>query len=120
MDSPEACREFQQVLEGEIERVRREYPLCKIDLALSGGRKGMTAMAIFAAQHQHISYVYHTLITDEDLDERIEKETTIERLNDTSLTEQQLKARLFLEAYESYPYPHFTLFRVPVFPVEAK
>jgi hypothetical protein len=118
IDSPDACREFQQVLEDEIDRVRREYPLCKVDLALSGGRKGMTAMTIFAAQRKNIPFVYHTLITDEELSERIEKETTIERLSETDLTEQQLKARLFLEAYEPRPYAHFTLFRVPVFAAE--
>jgi CRISPR-associated Csx14 family protein len=118
MDSSDACREFQQVLEAEIERVRREYPLCKVDLALSGGRKGMTAMTIFAAQRKHIPYVYHTLITDSDLSERIEQETTIEELIDTGLTEKEINARLFLEAYEPYPYAHFTLFRVPVFSAE--
>lgn len=118
MDSPDACRKFQQVLEDEIERVRREYPLCKIDLALSGGRKGMTAMTIFAAQRKHIPYVYHTLITDSDLSDRIEQETTLKELTDTGLTEEEINGRLFLEAYEPYPYAHFTLFRVPVFAAE--
>jgi hypothetical protein len=132
IDSPTACREFQQILEAQIERVRDEYPLCKVDLALSGGRKGMTAMTIFAAQRQHIPFVYHTLITDEPLSEEIEAktaeeiedETTIEKLSETNLTEQQLKDRLFLDDYrlpdEAYPYARFTLFRVPVFAAETK
>jgi len=120
IDSSEACRDFQQVLEQQIKRARDEYPLCKVDIALSGGRKGMTAMTLFAAQRQQIRFVYHTLVRDKVLSEEIEEETSIGMLND--LTPQQRKARLFLDDYklpdEEYPYSLFTLFRVPVFPIE--
>src|SRR5205823_15002743 len=97
----EACREYQACLEDETERVRQEYPHCKIDLALSGGRKGMTAMTIFAAQKKHIPYVYHTLIIDEYLSEqneylseKIDRETTVEDLKDTHLSLQERYDRL--------------------------
>src|SRR5260370_13611387 len=71
----DGCTEYQACLEGEIDRVRQEHPDCKIDLALSGGRKGMTAMTIFAAQKKHIQYMYHTTVA-ENLNEQIDEETT--------------------------------------------
>jgi CRISPR-associated Csx14 family protein len=119
----DACIKYQEHLEAEIKRVKQEHPSdWKIDLALSGGRKGMTAMTIFAAQNVHIPYVYHTLITDGELSERIEEETTVEALNDTRLSLQEAYDRLFLRAYraeEPYPYVHFVLFRVPVFSADG-
>ena len=119
--SSDDCRKYQRYVEDEIERARKEYPEhYKIDLALSGGRKGMTAMTIFAAQNCHIPYVYHTLITDEQPNDRIDKETTVAALN--KISKQERNDRLFLDAYredELYPYSHFALFRVPVFTVDG-
>jgi CRISPR-associated protein NE0113 (Cas_NE0113) len=106
----------------EIKRVQQVTEDGKIDLALSGGRKGMTAMTIFAAQKCGIRYVYHTLITDEDTSDRIDEETTIDALNETSLTQEEERKRLFLRAYEAEgpdPYANFVLFRVPVFTAEG-
>jgi CRISPR-associated Csx14 family protein len=117
-----ACRKYQAHLEAQIERVKQEYPHCKIDLALSGGRKGMTAITISTAQNVHIPYVYHTLITDDELSDQIEEETTIEALIDTRISLQESYDRLFLHAYraeEPYPYAHFVLFRVPVFSADG-
>jgi CRISPR-associated Csx14 family protein len=114
------CEKYQQSLEDEIIRIRQTYPDCKIDLALSGGRKGMTAMTIFAAQKKQIPYVYHTLITDDRLSEKIEAQTTVAALKRTSLSLQEHYDRLFLRdpdyrEGEMYPYEKFVLFRVPVF-----
>jgi len=122
INDTDACRKYQAHLESEIERVQQQYPDCKIDLALSGGRKGMTAMTIFAAQKKHIPYVYHTLITNERLSEQIDEETTVEALKDTHLSPQERHDRLFLRAYRTegpYPYEHFALFRVPVFAADG-
>jgi CRISPR-associated Csx14 family protein len=116
--STEDCQLYQAHLESEIKRIKQQYPDHKIDLALSGGRKGMTAMTIFAAQNQEIPYVYHTLIPNDEISEEIEYETTIEALNVTRLSKNERNNRLFLRAYkaEGYnPYAYFTLFRVPVF-----
>jgi CRISPR-associated Csx14 family protein len=116
--SKENCETYQLHLESEIDKAQEKYPEYKIDLALSGGRKGMTAMTIFAAQKKRIPYVYHTLITNDDINEQIEEETTFAKLNETSLSRQTMYDRLFLEAYKvegPNPYKHFTLFRVPVF-----
>lgn len=124
------CKRYQECLEQEIIRVQGKYPSdYKIDLALSGGRKGMTAMAIFAAQKTGLPYLYHTLITDRILSEEheeqitsdeIEEQTTVNALNSTRLTRRERNDRLFLRAPayregETYPYERFVLFRVPVF-----
>jgi CRISPR-associated Csx14 family protein len=120
--STEHCTIYQKRLEADIERIKQQYPKHKIDLALSGGRKGMTAMTIFAAQKTHIPYVYHTLITNEEISEQIERDTTIEILNSPRLSQQVRNNRLFLHDYkvEGYnPYANFTLFRVPVFTADG-
>src|SRR5205823_5193980 len=100
IDSPEACKSYQAKLEEVIDQVREceDYRDCTIDLALSGGRKGMTAMTIFAAQNKQIPYVYHTLITDESLSDSIDEQTTVEVLND--LNQELRNNRLFLREYE--------------------
>jgi CRISPR-associated Csx14 family protein len=119
IDSPDACRSYQARLEEVIDQVCENlaYTGCTIDLALSGGRKGMTAMTIFAAQKKHLPYVYHTLITDEELSREIDEQTTIEALNDVSLSSEERNDRLFLRTYEGNgPYTKFILFKVPVFP----
>ncbi len=119
----EDCQKSQIHLEAEIERVRQEYPPnCKIDLALSGGRKGMTAMTIFAAQKMRIPYVYHTVIADEELSNQISGETAIKDLLDPRVSKQERNDRLFLRAYTAEgpdPYAHFVLFRVPVFTADG-
>jgi hypothetical protein len=116
IDSAEACRSYQATLEMVIDQSRKENPDCTIDLALSGGRKGTTAMTIFAAQNKHLPYVYHTLITDEALSEEIDEETTAEALNALRLSRKERNDRLFLRAYEGNgAYTKFVLFKVPVF-----
>ncbi|MBV9617086.1 MAG: hypothetical protein JO031_16660 [Ktedonobacteraceae bacterium] len=120
----EHCTIYQEHLEAEIKRVKERYPKeYRIDLALSGGRKGMTAMTIFAALKNQIPYVYHTLITDDNINERIEKETTTECLTSPRLSSQERNDRLFLRSYETEGYnryANFTLFRVPVFMGEGR
>jgi CRISPR-associated Csx14 family protein len=117
--SEDDCTQYQQALEDVIDealQAAQKYPNCKIDLALSGGRKGMTAMTIFAAQNKHIDHAYHTLITDEDLSESIERyEGTVEALK--KLSPDKRSERLFLEEYKKKGlFTKFVLFRVPVFP----
>lgn len=116
--SEDDCRAYQTKLEETIANIKKRYPNHKIDLALSGGRRGMTAMTIFAAQKEGIPYVYHTLVTDKDIKEQTERDGSFEYLNDTAVNDQERYDILFLEKYraeELYPYEHFTLFRVPVF-----
>ena len=74
----------------------------------------MAALTLFAAQQANIDAVYHTLITDIELEEKIEEETTLDTLR--SLTRSKRIERLFLNVYDE---SKFELFRVPVIPLIA-
>jgi CRISPR-associated Csx14 family protein len=123
IDSPDTCTRYQELLEKTITKTRKQYPHCQIDLSLSGGRKGMAALAVFAAMRQGIHYLYHTLITNDLLRDEIEEQTTIEALNE--INRNLRYDRLFLRAYAKNDEEfarNFTLFKIPVFlpPTEAK
>jgi len=116
--STNACLDYQKVLEATIDDVRIQYPNYQIELSLSGGRKGMSALAMFAAQRKEIHYVYHTLINDDELNRRIDYETSIEALNKAN--KHVRNDRLFLRAYaksDEELHEKFSLFKVPVLPV---
>ena len=106
------CKIYLKELVSIITKIHEETPDKSIYLSLSGGRKGMTALTFFAAQQANIDAVYHTLITDVDLEKRIEAETTLETLG--KLTREQKVQRLFLHDYDE---SKFELFRVPVIPI---
>jgi CRISPR-associated Csx14 family protein len=121
IDSRKACAAYLETLEKTIDDIRREaqqqHTPYKIELALSGGRKGMAALAMFAAQHKSIRYVYHTLIADKDTSRKVERETEIAALSGTRISEDDRNNRLFLREYEGNgPYTKFVLFKVPVLP----
>jgi len=117
IDSREACLAYERTLEEAIEAVCKDY---QVELALSGGRKGMAALAMFVAQRKSIRYVYHTLITDKLLRDKVEKETTIDELRPTKVSKQVRNNRLFLREYEgSGPYTKFVPFKVPVLPARG-
>ena len=106
------CKAYSDKLVSVIKRAQTENPDKSIYLSLSGGRKGMAALTLFAAQQANIDAVYHTLITDANLESQIEQETTVDVLN--KLSEEEKVLRLFLRKYcES----NFDLFRVPVIPL---
>ncbi len=71
----------------------------------------------FVAQRKGIRYIYHTLINDKQLSDKVERETTISALRGTQASKQVRNDRLFLREYEGNgPYTKFVLFRVPVLP----
>ncbi|QBD78661.1 hypothetical protein EPA93_22800 [Ktedonosporobacter rubrisoli] len=111
------CKLYQEWLERVIKAMRGRFPDYKIDLALSGGRKGMTAMTIFAARKMGLQYVYHTVIADKELSEKVEMETAGKRMKgQIPISERSMKERrdrLFLRKYRD-DYSQFKLFRVPV------
>src|SRR6266568_2114959 len=116
IDSKDACIAYEKALEDAIDAVRKNY---HIELALSGGRKGMAALAMFVAQRKGIRYVYHTLITDKQLSDQVEQETEIEDLR-SPINEPHRNNRLFLREYEGNgPYTKFVLFKVPVLPAKG-
>lgn len=115
IDSHEACGQYLQDLLRTIEDLRREYPERQIALSLSGGRKGMSALALFAAQRAEIDQVYHTLIADVELESIVEQETSVENLKKLP-TDEEKANHLFLDAYDKR---QFHLFSIPVIPVRA-
>jgi len=112
VDSKAACELYQVKLEETIDEIRKDHSDCQIELALSRGRRGMTALTIFTAQKKRIPYVYHTLITDQKLSDQVEHETSMDALRDKELKTRAKRGRLFLHAYDR---TKFVLFKVPVF-----
>ncbi len=106
------CMIYLKKLVSVIEAEQKNNPDKSIHLSLSGGRKGMAALTLFATQQANIDAVYHTLITDIELEKKIEEETTLDKLQ--SLTRSKRIERLFLDAYDE---SKFELFRVPVIPL---
>ena len=105
--SDDDCKTYLEKLVSVIEKETEQNT--SIYLSLSGGRKGMTALTLFAAQQANIDAVYHTLITNIDLEKKIEEETTLTALQ--SLSRSKKIQHLFLDAYDE---SKFELFRVPV------
>ena len=110
--SDDDCKTYLEELVSVIETAQSK----SIYLSLSGGRKGMTALTLFAAQHANIDAVYHTLITDIDLEKKIEEETTVTTLQSLSSRAKKVQ-RLFLDTYDE---SKFELFRVPVIPINPR
>jgi hypothetical protein len=115
VDSEAACETYLGALRATIDDLRGKYPDRELALSLSGGRKGMSALTLFAAQRAGIERLYHTLITDIALEERIQEETTLEAL-DGLPTDDGRADRLFLNCYER---EQFELFTVPVIPLQG-
>jgi hypothetical protein len=114
VDSKEGCETYLGTLLSTIDRLRSDYPDRDIALSLSGGRKGMSALTLFAAQQAGIERLYHTLITDIALEERIEDETGLDDLERLP-TEADRAARLLLDTYDE---ERFEIFTIPVIPLQ--
>lgn len=106
------CETYAQALLAAIAELREQHPHVQLLLSLSGGRKGMSALALFAAQTAGIARVYHTLIRDPELEAQIEHECSLSELR-RQPAPQQIR-RLWLEAY---PRDAFVLVAVPVIPL---
>ncbi|MGC9396921.1 MAG: CRISPR-associated ring nuclease [Anaerolineae bacterium] len=115
VDSTEACNAYLGTLLTAIEDLRKKYPDRQIALSLSGGRKGMSVLALFAAQWAGIERLYHTLITDLELEKQVEQETSLDALKKLPTDGAKAK-RLFLA---EYGVEHFQLFTIPVIPFQS-
>lgn len=113
VDSQDNCKIFLDRIIATIDDLKKKYPDSEIRMLLSGGRKAMTAFSYFAAQRSHIAKVYHTLITDTELEDKIEEECSIENLNRLGSTKKKAE-KMFLE---SYPEQYFDRFEIPVIPL---
>ncbi len=117
IDTDERCQLYQDTLESIIMDLKQEHKnkgiVREIDLVISGGRKGMAAMAIFAAQRTGVRSVYHTLVTDTDLEDYLTRLT----VNDLSeMKPDKRRDLMFLHKYQDQM-DKFTLFRVPIGPL---
>lgn len=111
-----ACRLFISMMIQKINDLKKEKPDVDMRLLISGGRKGMSALALLAAQVSHLPHVYHTLITDPELEESIEERGTIDEINRLRSVKERSKF-LFMEAYKDSLEKNFALFKIPVIPL---
>ena len=88
---------------------RTQFPGRSIVLLLSGGRKGMSVLSLYAAQAAGLERVYHTLIVDPKLEERVEIECSVDAIKGLSTAEQT--HRLFLDTYD---HAQFDIVAIPV------
>lgn len=116
VDSKDACEEFLKKIVQAIDELQYQNPERSFHLLLSGGRKGMSALTLFAAQRSKIQQVYHTLISDLDMEKRLEKEGYIAELGKCR-SKQERTERLFMKEYDL---SKFELFKIPVIPLEIK
>jgi CRISPR-associated protein NE0113 (Cas_NE0113) len=108
---------YQKKLEETIRRLQTTQSDCQILLALMGGRKGMAALAMFAAQNTGIHAVYHTLIADARLNEEVLDETDLNELS--KLQAEKRHSLLFLDAYASQR-EQFVAFPIPIIPPQGQ
>lgn len=84
-----------------------------VALLIAGGRKGMSALGLLAAQISGIPYVYHTLIRDPSHERQIVDECSVAKLQ--SLPSADIEARLFpdnlAEIATIFPIPLIRLMR---------
>ncbi len=111
-DTEAACQAYLSTLSMAIQTLQTKYPDKLIALSLSGGRQSMAALTFLVAQSLGIEQLYHTLITDIDLEAEIEKQSGIQHLE--SITRQERTERLFLEQYDQ---SKFELLTIPVIPI---
>lgn len=101
------CEHYLQFVAQTITQLQGKYQDAEIHLLLSGGRKSMAALNLFAAQRAGLKQVWHTLVTDKSLEQQIE--------NDLKESSGNAKRDiLFLRKYET---EKFLLLSVPVFPI---
>lgn len=116
IDTPEACEQFLTEMIATLDKIRANHPDSDIRLLLSGGRKSMAALAMLAAQRAGLSQVYHTLVKDEDLANRLDDEYSYEALNRLQGTSAK-KEKMFLEDFSlDVIAEKFDLFQIPVIP----
>jgi CRISPR-associated protein (TIGR02584 family) len=109
VDSYQTSEKYRDFIIKTVADLRQNNPDKQIALSLSGGRKGMSALTLFAAQGAGVSQVYHTTITDPDYEQVVLQETATDQL--ALLSREKLAQTLFLDKYDL---AKFTLFEIPV------
>jgi hypothetical protein len=101
------CEIYLRAIAQTITELQQQSPDTEVHLLLSGGRKSMATLNLFAAQRAGFSLVWHTLVKDYALEQRLEEE-----LRQASSPTKR-RDILFLRQYRP---EKFALFAVPVFP----
>ena len=107
LNGPETIEPFQAGLRSAIDTARTAYPTHEPVLLLSGGRKGMAALALSVAQGASISRVYHTTIPSPEREAEIVREYAQAEKGSYPLLAQLM----FLENID---HRYFELIEVPV------
>ncbi len=114
LDSDETIQTFIAGLTQAITEARQQHPDAECALLISGGRKGMSAVAFYVAQTTGITHVYHTTINDPELDKKIKDITAYDTIKSKPTIEQA--ELLFLDQFDPLD---FALITVPIIPFSA-
>jgi hypothetical protein len=102
------CETYLKEVAQTISELQQQSPDAEIHLLLSGGRKSMATLNLFAAQRAGLSLVWHTLVKDYQLDQQLEEELR------QAPSRTKRRDILFLRRHAP---ENFDLFAVPVFPI---
>jgi CRISPR-associated protein (TIGR02584 family) len=102
------CEVYLRAIAQTITELQQQSSDTEVHVLLSGGRKSMATLNLFAAQRAGLSLVWHTLVKDHKLEQRLEEELR------QALSPTRRRDILFLR---QYPPENFDLFAVPVFPI---
>ena len=115
VDSVATCELYAHALDSAIRAASDAYPDAPVRLLISGGRKVMAALAYYAAQLAGLPEVWHTVITDPELERRVLQETGIAARGQPDW--RGLAEKYFLRAYQNHA-DCFALYGVPVIPLQ--
>lgn len=107
LDSREAVATFTTKLSTLTNATRTDNPKAEVSLLISGGRKSMSALALYVAQANGIERVWHTTITDPAYEKDLFARVKAAHTRPTS----QQASLFFLDGEDLH---QFTLIDVPV------
>lgn len=110
VNSTDTCTFYLDAMAKIINECQMNFSDREIHLLLSGGRKSMAALNLFAAQRVGLSTVWHTLVKEQQIENRIERE--LEQASSPKVRRDILFLR-------KYPLDNFELFAVPVIPITS-
>lgn len=103
------CEIYIKSVAQKIEHLLQQNPETEIHLLLSGGRKSMAALNLFAAQRAGLTKVWHTLVKNLRVEEQLEEEIK------HAINANIKRDILFLRRHSL---DNFDVFTVPVFPMQ--
>lgn len=106
------CEIYLRFVAQIVTELQQQNQEAEINLLLSGGRKSMAVLNLFAAQRAGLAKVLHTLVNDSKLERQIEDD-----LRNAVSSHTARRNILFLR---NYSLDQFTLFPVPVFSLRER